>query len=134
MAGGEILSAARYKVTMIWDSHASAMELQYSNSGPKAVNVITRDYDYDLLIEGCAPHLCYDGVGGFLVFTGKSGATVKAKVVTQGLDKGYVEKPRYAVTFSTNADDSSKMKLERAICQSPAIGNKSGLPFSCQGL
>jgi hypothetical protein len=82
-----VVSIDHHKVTTKWDSEVSAKELQYSNSGPQSVTINTRDYDYDLLIEGCAPHLCSDGVSGFLLFSGKSGKTAKAMVISQDLDK-----------------------------------------------
>lgn len=128
----EALSIAHHKVTTIWDSAVDALGPQFLNSGPRSVTVVAKDYNYDLFIEGCAPHLCHDGISGFLVFSGKSESTAKAKVVAQGLDKPFTGEPRYDVTFSGSIDDGSKRELETAICESQAIGDKSGLPFSCQ--
>ena len=127
----EVLSVTHHKVETKWDSVVSAKGPQYSNSGSKSIAVRIRDYDYDLIIEACAQHLCYDGVSGFLLFSGKSERSVKAEVVTQGLYKPLTGEPKYDVTFSKNADDESRKVLERAICESQSISNKSGLPFSC---
>jgi hypothetical protein len=134
-AGGwrvEVLSATHHKVTPLWDSTVAAKEPQYLNSGSKGVTVKVRDYDYDLLIEGCAPHLCHDGVSGFLMFSGRSGKTLKAEVVARDLNKPSLGGPRYEVTFSNNTDDESKAALEKSICQSRTISDAAGLPFSCQ--
>jgi hypothetical protein len=109
-----------------------AREAEYANSGPKAVTVKVRDYDYDILIEGCVPHLCSDGISGFLMFSGQSRGTSKAKVVTKDLDKSDVGAPKYDVTFSKNISILSKKSLEDAICSSTSISNKLGLPFECK--
>ncbi len=128
----EVVSITDHKVTTKWDSDISATEPEFSNSGPKNVTVRIRDYDYVLSVEGCAPHLCHDGVSGFLMFSGRSQRAYKAKVVTRGLDKPNIGEPKYDVTFSRAIDDRSKDELEAAICKSRAISNKTGLPFSCQ--
>lgn len=127
----EVLSVAHHSVSKLWDSAVSATEPEYSMSGPKSVSLAITEYDYDLVIEGCAPHLCSDGVSGYLIFHGKAESTVKARVMSTDLDKAYTPKPGFNVTFSKDADDRSKLELKRAICRSPAIGNKSGLPFNC---
>ncbi|MBS1823506.1 MAG: hypothetical protein JST61_16295 [Acidobacteria bacterium] len=127
----EVISVSDHKATTTWDSAVSADSLEFSNSGPKSVVINVKDYDYDLMIEGCAPHLCYDGISGFLIFSGKSKKTVKAKVVTKGLDQTFSRNPKYDVTFSPNIDDISRTALENAICHARTLSNKPGLPFRC---
>lgn len=128
----EILSVARHSVSKLWDSSVSAAEPEYSMSGPKNISVVVKDYDYDVLVEGCAPHLCSDGVSGYLIFHGKDEQTVKARVISRDLDRAFTPTPKFDVKFSQNADGQSKTVLMRAICQSSAISNKAGLPFSCE--
>jgi hypothetical protein len=127
----EVISVSGHKATTTWDSAASVDGLEFSNSGPKSVAINAKEYDYELTIEGCAPHLCYDGVSGFLIFSGKAGKTVKAKVVTEGLDQAFSQTPKYDVTFSANADSNARTALESLICHTRTLSNKSGLPFSC---
>jgi hypothetical protein len=128
----EVISISNHKATKTWDSTVSAHGLEFSGSGPKSVNINVKEYDYDLMIEGCAPHLCHDGVSGFLILSGKAGKTFKAKVVTQGLDQEFSRTPKYDVTFSPNVDSKAKTALESFICHSRTLGNKPGLPFSCR--
>lgn len=128
----EAISVSDHKASIIWDSAVSAAGLEFSNSGPKSVVIHVKSYDYDVTIEGCAPHLCYDGVSGFLIFSGKTKKTVKAKVVTKGLDQAFSPTPRYDVTFSPNVDEVSKKALESLICHAHTLSNKPGLPFRCQ--
>jgi len=128
----EVISISNHKATTMWDSTVTADGPEFSNSGPKSVVINVKDYDYDLMIEGCAPHLCYDGVSGFLIFSGKEGKTVKAKVVTEGLDQAFSRTPKYDVTFSPDIDNVSKAALERLICHSRTLSNKPGLPFTCE--
>lgn len=128
----EVISVSDHKATTAWDSAVSTDGLEFSNSGPKSIVINVKDYDYDLMIEGCAPHLCYDGVSGFLIFSGKTKKTVKAKVVTEDLDQAFSQTPKYDVTFSPNIDELSKAALESLICHARTLGNKPGLPFRCQ--
>ncbi len=128
----EVISISNHKATATWDSTVAADGPEFSSSGPKSVVINPKDYDYDLLIEGCAPHLCYDGVSGFLLFSGKTGKTVRAKVVTEGLEQGFSRTPKYDVTFSSNIDNDSGTALKTFICRARTLGNKPGLPFSCQ--
>jgi hypothetical protein len=128
----EVLSVAHHSVSKLWDSAVSATEPEYSMSGPKNISIAVKDYDYDLLVEGCASHLCSDGVSGYLIFHGKDEQTVKARVMSRDLDKAFTPTPKFDVQFSQNADGQSKTALMRAICRSSAISNKVGLPFSCE--
>jgi len=128
----EVISISNHTATTTWDSTVNAEGPEFSNSGPKSVVINVKEYDYDLMIEGCAPHLCYDGVSGFLIFSGKAKKTVKAKVVTEGLDRTFSQKPKYDVTFSSNVDDTSRAALESLICHARTLSNKLGLPFRCQ--
>jgi hypothetical protein len=127
----EVISVSDHKATTKWDSATTVDGLEFSNSGSKSVAINAKEYDYDLTIEGCAPHLCSDGVSGFLIFSGKAGTTVKAKVVTEGLDQAFSQTPKYDVTFSANADSNARTALESLICHARTLSNKSGLPFSC---
>lgn len=100
--------------------------------GSNSIDVREKDYDYDLFMQGCARHMCgADGISGFLIFSGKSGMTYKAKLVTQGLDKTSHDPPKYDVTFSKGIPEDAKKVLQDAICTSSAISNKEGLPFAC---
>jgi hypothetical protein len=128
----EVISISNHKATTTWDSTVFTDGPEFSNSGPKSVVINVKDYDHDLTIEGCAPHLCYDGVSGFLIFLGKNGKTVKAKVVTEGLNQAFSRTPKYDVTFSPNIDDVSRAALESLICNARTLSNKPGLPFRCQ--
>lgn len=128
----EVMSISNHKAAVRWDSAARVDGPEFSNSGPRSVVINTKDDDYELMLEACAQHLCYDGVSGFLIFSGKSGRSVKAKVVTEGLDQTPSRTPKYDVTFSPDIDNDSKMALEKFICHSDTLSNKSGLPFSCQ--
>jgi hypothetical protein len=128
----EVISISNHKATTTWDSTVTADGPEFSNSGPKSVVLRVKEYDYDLTIEGCAPHLCYDGVSGFLIFSGKAEKTVKAKLLTEGLDKALSRAPKYDVTFSPGIDSASRMALENLMCHSRTLSNKSGLPFTCQ--
>jgi hypothetical protein len=128
----EVLSVRNRRVIKRWDSAVLAREAEFDRSGPGGVNVQEKEYDYDLIIEGCAQHLCHDGISGFLVFSGKTGKTHKAKLITQGLDRSPTDSPKYDVTFSPGISEDAKMVLQQAICTSYAISNKQGLPFACK--
>ena len=128
----EVFSVSHHRLTSKWDSVAMARESEYANSGPKSVTIRTRDYDYDLLIAGCVPHLCSDGISGFVLFSGKSNQTSKAKVTTLGLDQPYTASPKYDVMFSKNISAAFRQTLEGAICSNTSISNKGGLPFECK--
>lgn len=128
----QILSVTHHHVSKLWDSAVSATEPEYSMSGPKNISILVKDYDYDLLVEGCALHLCSNGVSGFLIVHGKDERTVKARAMSTDLDKAFTSSPKFDVQFSQNADGQSKAALIRAICQSSAITYKGGLPFTCQ--
>lgn len=127
----EVISISGHKARTTWDSTITAGGLEFSNSGPKSIVINAKDDDYDLMIEGCAPHLCSDGVSGFLIFSGKAGTTVKAKVVTEGLDQAFSRTPKYDVTFSPNVDSNARTALESLICHARTLSNKPGLSFSC---
>lgn len=128
----EVISISNHRGTTTWDSTVAADGPEFTDSGPKAAVINVKNYDYDLMIEACAPHLCYDGASGFLIYSGKAGKTVKAKVVTEGLDKAFSKTPKYDVTFSPYIDNVSRAALEALICNARTLSNKSGLPFSCQ--
>jgi hypothetical protein len=128
----EVFSVLQHRITTKWDSAVMAREAEFGSSGPKSVKIRIREYDYDVSIQGCVPHLCSDGINGFLIFSGQSGETSKAKVVTQGLDKPDVGAPKYDVTFSQNISSNSRSSLEEAICSSKSMSNKSGLPLECK--
>jgi hypothetical protein len=128
----EILSATHHHVSRLWDSTVSVTEPEYSMSGPKNIAIQVKDYDYDVQLEGCAPHLCSNGVSGFLIFDGKEERTVKARVMSMDLNKAFTSTPKFDVQFSQNADEQSRTALMRMICQSSAIQNKGGLPFACR--
>jgi hypothetical protein len=127
----EVISVQRHKVATIWNSTIAARDPQYSNSGPKNVTLELADYDYTLLIETCAQHLCHDGVSGFLAFFGKAEQSAAATVVTKGLNGQSSGLPRYDVSFSHGIGLSSRLALQRAICDSSTLSNKLGFPFSC---
>lgn len=128
----EVLSIHNHRLTKRWDSAASAREAEFTASGPSAVDVQEKEYDYDLVIGGCAQHLCKDGISGFLVFSGKTAKMYKAKLVTQGLEKSPTDSPKYDVTFSPGTSEDAKKVLEATICISYTISNKQGLPFTCK--
>ncbi len=120
----EVLSVARHNASKLWDSAVAAIEPEYSMSGPKNISIAAKDYDYDLLVEGCAPHLCSDGVSGYLIFHGKDQQTVKARVMSKDLDRAFTPNPKFDVQFSKNAIGEPKAALIRAICRSSAISNR----------
>jgi hypothetical protein len=128
----EALRVDHHRIRTVWDSEVEVKEQEFENSGPKSIDVRVRDYDYDILIEGCVPRSCGDGISGFLVFSARTGKTFKAKVTTQGLDKPVDGPPKYDVTFSSGITDDAKKNLENAICGGSAISNKAGLPFECK--
>lgn len=128
----EVLSISHHRLRKRWDSVISAKEPEFENSGGKSVKVRVKDYDYDILIDRCVAHNCGDGIDGFVVFSGKTGKTYKAKVVTQGLDKPITGAPKYDVTFSPGITDGAKKILQDAICSNNAVSNKQGLPFECK--
>ena len=105
--------------------------VEFERSGPENVNVWVSDEDYEVVIEGCAQHMCGDGISGFLVFSGKEGKAYTAKLVTQGLDRSPTDLPHYDVTFSKDVTVEARKTLEDAICSSFAISSKRGLPFPC---
>jgi len=125
----EVLKLEHGSVTQKWNSDLSMRGVEFERSGP--VNVYVSDEDYEVVIEGCAHHMCGDGISGFLVFSGKEGKSYTAKLVTQGLDRSPTESPRYDVTFSRGISVEAKKTLENAICSSTAISSKQGLPFPC---
>jgi hypothetical protein len=129
----EVLSISHHRLRKRWDSVISAKEQEFEASGSQFVDVRVKHYDYDILISGCVAHNCGDGIDGFLVFSGKTGKTYKAKIVTQGLVKPITGAPKYDVTFSPGITDGAKKILQDAICSSNAISNKPGLPFECKG-
>jgi hypothetical protein len=127
----EVLTVDHHRLTKRWDSVVSAKEMEFDASGPQSIHIYPEDYDYNLVIEGCAQHACYDGISGFLVFVGKEEKTYKAKLVTRGLDRPPADSPQYDVTFSKNISDDARKVLQDAICTSTAISSKQGLQFSC---
>ena len=127
----EVWSVERSRLMKRWDSQVSAQGLEFENSGPKSANVDPKEKDYDLLIEGCAQHMCSDGVSGFLLFSGRGGKTYRAKVVAGEFDGSINQTNKYDVTFSPGITDEAKTRLKAAICSSNAITNKHGLPFMC---
>jgi len=129
----EVWSVENGRLSKRWDSDVSARGVEFEVSGLKGVDVHPKGFDYDVVIEGCAQHECADGISGFLVFSGKTRNTYKAKLVTRGLDREYTESPKYDVTFSDGINDNAKKALVDAICASSAISNKQGLPFPCKG-
>lgn len=134
-AGGwrvEVLTADHHELQKKWDSVVSAAEPEFESSGPKAVSIHVKEYNYDVLIQGCVARNCGDGIDGFLVFSGATGRTYKARVVTQGLDKPATAAPKYEVTFSTDISLEAKKSLQDEMCRSSALSNKSGLPFECK--
>lgn len=128
----EVLSVVHHRVKKRWDSATSAGEPEFESSGPKAVELRKKDYDYDLLIQGCVARNCGNGIDGFLVFSGSTGKTYKAKLVTQGLDKPVTAAPKYDVAFSTDISEEAKKTLQDEMCRSSALSNKHGLPFGCK--
>jgi hypothetical protein len=128
----EAITIDHHRIKRTWDSVMSASEPEFMNSGRGNIDIRERQYDYDILIEGCVAHLCGDGINGFLIFSGKTGKVYKAKVVTQGLDKPVTGAPKYDVTFTPGISDEAKGILQDAICSSNATSNKSGLPFECK--
>jgi hypothetical protein len=128
----EVLSVHNHRLTKRWDSAISAREVEFAASGPGAVEVREMEYDYDLVVGGCAQHLCKDGISGFLLFSGKTGKTYKAKLVTQGLDESPTGSPKYDQAFSPDISEDAKKVLQEAICKSGTISNKQGLPFACK--
>jgi hypothetical protein len=129
----EVLSVDHHRLHKRWDSAGSATEPEFESSGPRAVEVRKRNYDYDLLIQGCVARLCGDGVDGFLFFAGSSGKTYKAKAVTRGLDKPVAGAPEYDVTYSVGVSDDARHILQDQMCRCSAFSNKAGLPFTCKG-
>jgi hypothetical protein len=128
----EVWSVENGRLSKRWDSHVWATGVEFEVSGSKSVDVQPKGYDYDVVVEGCARHECADGISGFLVFSGKTRKTHKAKLITQGLDRENTESPKYDVTFSDGITDEAKKTLVDAICTSRAITNKQGLPFECK--
>jgi hypothetical protein len=128
----EAIGVDHHQLRKRWDSVISAREPEFESSGRNGIDVRKKDYDYDILIQGCVARECGDGIDGFLVFSGRAGKTYKAKVVTQGLDKPVAGASKYDVTFSTGISDEAKRILQDAICSSSAISNKPGLPFECK--
>lgn len=128
----EVVSIDQHRLRKRWDSEDYAKEPEFDSSGIKSIKVRAREYDYDLIIEGCSLHLCHDGIHGFLVFSAKQEKTYKAKVVTRGLDTSATTNPRYDVTFSAEISSEAKNVLQDQICQSSALSNKHGLPFECK--
>ncbi|MGO9640850.1 MAG: hypothetical protein ACLP1Y_06050 [Candidatus Acidiferrales bacterium] len=127
----EVLSVDHGRVTKIWDSEVSAAELEFQVTSTGDIDVRHNGHDYDLVMEGCTPHQCGDGIDGFLVFTGYTRKTYKAKVVALAPYKPFTAEQKYDVTFSAGITDDSKATLEDEICSSSAISNKPGLPFKC---
>ena len=127
----EVLRLGHRSVTQRWNSDLTMRDVEFEGSGPKSVNVYVSDEDYEVVIEGCAQHMCHDGISGFLIFSGKEGKSHTAKLVTQGLDRSPTESPRYDVTFSKGVTVEARKTLEDAICSSTAISSKQGLPFPC---
>ncbi|MGB9122464.1 MAG: hypothetical protein WCE73_17745, partial [Candidatus Angelobacter sp.] len=87
----EVLRLKHRSITQRWSSDLSMRGVEFERSGPKNVNVWISDEDYEVVIEGCAQHMCGDGISGFLVFSGKEGKAYTAKLVTQGLDRSPTE-------------------------------------------
>ncbi len=125
----EVLRLKHRSITQRWNSDLTMRGVKFEMSGP--VNVYVSDEDYEVVIQGCAHHMCGDGISGFLVFSGKEDKSYTAKVVTQGLDRSPTESPRYDVTFSPGITVGAKKTLQDAICSSNAISSKQGLPFPC---
>jgi hypothetical protein len=128
----EVFSVHKHRLTKRWDSAVAARGAEFDVIGLGNIDMREKESDYDLLVDGCVPHMCHDGISGFLVFSGKTGRAYKAKLVTQGLDKDFTESPKYDVTFSEGISDDAKKVLQEAICNSYMIGNKQGLPFTCK--
>ncbi len=125
----EVLRLKHRSITQRWNSDLTMRGVEFEMSGP--INVYVSDEDYEVVIEGCAHHMCGDGISGFLVFSGKEGKSYSAKVATQGLDRSPTESLHYDVTFSRGITVEAKKTLQGAICSSNAISSKHGLPFPC---
>jgi hypothetical protein len=128
----EILRLEHRRIVQKWNSSLSTRNPEFEVSGPKSVNVYASDEDYEVVVEGCARHMCSDGISGFLVFSGKEGKSYEAKLVAHGLDRSPTDSPRYDVTFSRGITLEARKTLEDAICSSFAVTFKKGLPFPCK--
>jgi hypothetical protein len=61
----EVLRLKHRSITQRWNSDLTMRGVEFEMSGP--VNVYVSDEDYEVVIEGCAHHMCGDGIRGFLV-------------------------------------------------------------------
>src|SRR4029077_6737081 len=66
----EVLRLKHRSITQRWSSDLTMLGVEFEMSGPKSVNVWVSDEDYEVVIDGCAQHMCGDGISGFLVFSG----------------------------------------------------------------
>jgi hypothetical protein len=120
-------------LSLKWDSNA-LKSIEFDETGPKAIQVVVLDGDYRLSIEGCAPHACFDGIFGFLVYSGSSGRPWTAKLTTVEGEHGTTAK--YDVQWLPSNDRSAegrdaRQALERAMCQSTGLSDPAKLPFRC---
>jgi hypothetical protein len=129
----EIFHAVRGQLTKKWDSAPFTHGVEFMTEGRPGIQVWgERGHEYGILIEGCARHMCSDGISGYVWFSGQSGKSGRAKVTADGLDKPLAGSQTYQVRFSPQIDEDSKQALEEAICSDSALSNKAGLPFACK--
>jgi len=130
--GVEVWKVAHGRVTKKWDSSAALTGVEFEVLGASATDLEEGDYDYTIAIKGCARHMCGGEISGYLIYSGKSGKTSRAKLVVRGLDSSPIEPPQYDVTFSPAISDKVRKELQSRMCSDFAISNKLGLPFECR--
>jgi hypothetical protein len=115
-----------------WDS-ITLKSLEFT-MGPGEIRIEAVNNDYRLSLAGCAQHACYDGILGFLVYSGSAGKAWAAKLKTIDDERG--KTLRYDVSWSPNNDTSVKgvdarQALEHNMCHSTGLSDPSKLPFHC---
>jgi hypothetical protein len=119
-------------LSLKWDSITTLRSIEFEGSGPHTIRLEVLDHDYRLTIEGCAQHACYDGILGFLVYSGSARRAWTAKLTTIDGDNG--ETLRYDVQWSPSNDSTeagldAKRVLEQKMCQSTGLSDHGKLPF-----
>jgi hypothetical protein len=128
----EVFRSEHHHLIRNWTSDSSVEGDEFGMIGDSKIHVDAEIRDYEILLSGCARHLCSDGVSGYLLYSGRTSKVSKAKVVATDLTRSPDSNHTYTVTFSEGIDALSMDAIEREICSDNAISTKSGLPFPCK--
>ena len=129
----QIYRISHGRINLKWDSN-SLTSIEFAETGPNAIKIVKYKDNYQIYIQSCAPHLCFDGVLGFFAYSGKSGRFAGAKVSTVDMPDSSTLTYNVKWLQSQPSDSESEIlrhELQDMMCHSTGISDHSKLPFSC---